>query len=60
MTKKDFELIARVIRECRNESVGYDTDTLDDLAVEFTEEFARAYPKFKAGRFLDACGCPRE
>ena len=46
MTRKDFELIAEILR-------GSGTSTLVD---EFALVFSRTYPRFDAQRFTEACG----
>lgn len=60
MTKKDFELIAYLIRDMRtrNEATqGYST-SIDshDLATEFADRLECANPKFNRDRFLKATG----
>jgi hypothetical protein len=55
MTKKDFELIAQIIRDC---------DTIDDLTVEqhrliaikFSQQLKVTNPSFDHAIFMKACG----
>jgi len=47
MTKKDFELIANLIRVCGNRG----SISAHNLAIAF----ASRYPRFNAKRFLKAC-----
>jgi hypothetical protein len=50
MTKKDFELIAKVFAEFHC-SVSKDT-----LVKALSEALSRENPRFDSGRFLVACG----
>lgn len=63
MTKKDYELIARVI--ARNISVANDRDQNQDvvfglchLATDLSRELAQTNPRFNRIKFLKACGTP--
>lgn len=49
MTKKDFELIARVVAGT------WDTTVRQGLARDFAEELSRIDPRFNRERFLAAC-----
>lgn len=51
MTKKDFELIAKVIRN----HINYINDAVPNLAQEITEELQKTNPRFDRERFLKAC-----
>lgn len=55
MTKKDFELLAKIIRE-----YDYDRDTPDTrrqiMALTFGRELKRHYLNFNMRRFIMACG----
>lgn len=51
MTKKDYELIAEVLR-ANNTSYH-----LDALAVAFADRLRLGSPTFQKVRFLAACGC---
>jgi hypothetical protein len=53
MTKKHFELVARVLRENADK---VDTDATVKLAVAFATEFTKENPRFDAVRFLKAAG----
>ena len=57
MTKKDYELIALVVRENLTDSNGAITGTFNGPV--FVEALTRALkidnPKFDAGKFLSAC-----
>lgn len=60
MTKKDFELIASVLRDVR-ESYAETWDqnlrrACDDHARAFAERLLEAHPRFQEGRFLTAAG----
>lgn len=54
MTKKDYELIARVIRETMN---GPDcpVPVRDNLRYELALAFQRENPRFSTSRFMAAC-----
>lgn len=57
MTKRDFDLIARVLRIVRNGCVQtHSFELLDAVAVTFADELARVNPRFDRARFLQACG----
>jgi len=51
MTKKTFELVARVLR-----TTTLDTTTRATLAAEFAQEFRAVNPRFDTARFQKACG----
>ena len=57
MTRRDFELIAGVVRYIR-ELKTTDADTLDLLAWGFATELSKNNPRFDKARFMTACGCP--
>lgn len=52
MTRRDFVLIARVIR---NSSEVIDEMALEALAENFADELAGTNPNFDRDRFLSAC-----
>ena len=57
MSKKDFELIARVLRAMRQR---YDADPMcrgvvDDVAVAFGDVLLTTNPRFDRSRFMAAC-----
>jgi hypothetical protein len=53
MTRKDFELIARVIK---NSDEVADDMTREAIASIFTAELVATNPNFDRARFLKACG----
>jgi hypothetical protein len=57
MTKKDYELIARVLRFQRNHVVTSDDaiDQIDQLAAMFATELASTNLRFDRSRFIAAC-----
>lgn len=62
MTKKDFELIARVLSE-QLASTTADTPrdavtAVECVAYRFARALANENPRFNRGRFLAACGVP--
>lgn len=66
MTKKDFELIARVLKRCRADSEYHAAlsgpqrraavASIDNVAIDFADELAATNPRFKRDVFLRACG----
>lgn len=58
MTKKDFELIARVIANYRNEIPGTarKDNAASEIAHRFAEELKKTNPRFDVDRFVKACG----
>ena len=53
MTKKDFELIASVIKAHQD---GGDKDTVvRGLALSLSVEFKKVNPRFNRARFIQAC-----
>ena len=56
MTKKDFELIAKVIRRNHAPSRAGNTTTCREIVVDFSLELLRDNPKFDSNRFITACG----
>jgi hypothetical protein len=55
MTKKDFELIAGVLKGLR-EDFGNLPVALDVIAVEIASELQHTNDRFDSARFLTACG----
>lgn len=60
MTRKDFELIADVLRKHRASYPGHWDPNLrracDDHAKAFADRLALVNPRFDRARFLAACG----
>jgi hypothetical protein len=54
MTKKDYELIARVLLTARNDWLS--DETTDTMSEDFADELAKTNPRFKRDVFLRACG----
>jgi hypothetical protein len=54
MSRKDFELIARVLREAHY-SDHLDDLTVDELAERFASALSATNPNFNHSRFLRAC-----
>lgn len=62
MTRKDFELIARVIREevdHYRDIEGYVPITHERLVALFVDNLRATSPRFDADRFREACGVER-
>lgn len=55
MTKKDFELIARVFAEHNRRYGGRTSAVAGELAQDFATELAETNPLFDRARFLAAC-----
>ena len=49
MSKKDFELIASILRRAKGKG-------WEDIVVEFTGSLSMRYPRFNAVQFFEACG----
>lgn len=71
MIKKDFELIARAIRDARpitkadavddirgKFAISGANSALDNVAGFLAEELAARYPRFNRAKFLEACKLP--
>lgn len=56
MSKKDFELIARVLDGQRARSNTSELWRLDETARAFASELASTNPRFDRAHFLRACG----
>ncbi len=60
MTKQDFELIARTVRDEREAAmrgvVLSAKDACDQMADAFARRLASTNPRFDRARFLRACG----
>lgn len=54
MTRKDFELIAKVLKQSENEII--DDLALEGLAETFADYLIETNPAFDRARFLKACG----
>jgi hypothetical protein len=57
MTKKDYEMIARILRE--HVETAHNAGELNKaraIARDFTRELAQGNPRFDRRRFLEACG----
>lgn len=67
MTRKDFQLIADVLRTERERSRQYVTvnnpractelDHLDQIAESMADALVTTNPRFNRSRFLNACNC---
>lgn len=55
MTKRTFELVARILRENADASGSMSRDA---VAMEFADAFAEQNPAFDRARFLHASGVP--
>lgn len=56
MTKKHFEIIARLIAEARVESSYWNVEeAMDALAGDLAMVFRDLNPRFDSNRFIDAC-----
>lgn len=55
MTKRDFDLIARVVRACYVDKRFGAYEVLT-VAERFADELAQVNPRFDRARFLQACG----
>jgi hypothetical protein len=53
MTRKDYELIAKVLR---NSDEIIDEMALEAIAENFANELESTNPRFNPARFLSACG----
>ena len=51
MTKKDFELVAEILRDYRE---GDNANLIDSLAEHFATAFTYVNPRFDEGKFIDA------
>jgi len=58
MTKKDFELIAKVLFECTEGAgwVGHDAEVVRSTAHSMADALDRACPRFQIIPFLSASG----
>ena len=56
MSRKDFELIARVLRAQRDHATDAELWRLDQTARAFADELSATNPRFDRVRFLRACG----
>ena len=58
MTKKDYELIAKTIREqIESAQSDYDRQTVTVSAWNLAIAMGKANPNFNQIKFLKACGC---
>jgi hypothetical protein len=55
MTRKDFELIARTIRQTRQYQLDSQLIPFDKLVTEFAFNLASTNPRFDHDRFVRAC-----
>ena len=53
MTRKDFQTIADIVK------MHGTSPTAIAMALDFTQVFSKANPRFDKKRFLDACGLER-
>lgn len=58
MTRKDYQLIADVIKVERNASRGAAKLAVETVAASMAIALKRDNPRFDADRFLAACGIP--
>jgi hypothetical protein len=56
MTKKDYELIARIMREYNGRAIDSERFVLSEVAKTFATELAAGNPRFDRATFLRACG----
>ena len=56
MTKKDFELIAGVLRHCQKCAASDETVVIDWVSECMAEALADTNPRFDTERFLQASG----
>ena len=62
MTKKDFELIVKIIKDgalinCATQSeLAMNTATRGKIAQQFADNLIKSNPRFDKARFLSACG----
>lgn len=57
MTKKDYELIARVFtRHCKVSHVDAKAREAMDMAYDMADALAQDNPRFNRNKFLKACG----
>jgi hypothetical protein len=56
MSRRHFELIARVLREQRDHASPAECQRLDETARAFADELAATNPRFDRARFLTSCG----
>lgn len=55
MSRKDYVLIAGILKDCR--ALGYNYDTLNLVCVSFAKRLKAENDAFDTERFLQACGC---
>lgn len=56
MTRKDFRLLARVLRDLRPDTFSIWFVFWRQMVCYLSDQLTHAYPKFKRNVFLDACG----
>ena len=57
MTRKDFELIAKVLRAARNGDIDRRAEWVTDaIAEDMADGLATTNPRFNREKFLRACG----
>lgn len=56
MTKKDFELIASVLKDCKQVIPQYEQYSYDMITSKLSDKLAQVNPRFNRDRFLKACG----
>lgn len=56
MTRKDFELIARVVLAQRRDNLFLTPDDADAMARAFADELRATNKQFNRDKFLRACG----
>lgn len=56
MTKKDFELVARVLKNAATSGI----QDVDEIAARFADQFAQINPKFNRAKFIAAASSEKE
>ena len=56
MTRKDYQMIAEVLKKSGDANGPLGPYSLESLAVSFAQELKKDNPNFKPALFLKACG----
>jgi hypothetical protein len=56
MTRKDYVLIAEVIRASKIAWAGNNNNLVDDISRALADALVKENPRFNRARFLTACG----
>lgn len=59
MSRKDFELIAGVLKEAKPDPAGSHFNHWGNLVIDFTNALDGSNPGFDRVRFIKACGLQR-